>query len=164
MSLLQVVDRKNEIRLTAAPTAVIKQRIATAAQELSRVGDMAARVEIANEALCKFTAVLYERDGDGVPANIDAVTYRLLVPAPWGSAGWRAWGLRKWEAGVLRSILIARVKDTKRPCLYDYNHESRTWHLNAYDYGNLEAAQHYLNRGAITLAEWRKCSKSYASN
>ena len=58
MELLQVVDRKNEIRAAALPASVIKQRIAQAADELNRAGSMALHVEIANEAITRFTFML----------------------------------------------------------------------------------------------------------
>ena len=156
-----MVDRKHEIRAAAPPASAIKQRIAQAADELSRAGSLALHVELANEALTKFTLMLYQREQDGGWANIDTRTHRLLVPAPWGSAGWRVWGLRKWEGAVLRAIMLDRVNDTRRPCLFDYNGEARLWHLNVTAYGVIEAAQHYLQRSPITLAEWRKYAGSY---
>lgn len=161
MELLNIVDRKNEIRGLAQPASAIKQRIAQAAQDLNRAGSMALHVELANEALTKFTLMLYQRDSDNGWANIDARTHRLLVPAPWGSAGWRVWGLRNWESRILRSIMLERVRDAKRPCLFDYNSDNRTWYLNVLDYGVIEAAQHYLQRSPITLAEWRKHDNAY---
>lgn len=161
MELSQIVDRKNEIRTLPEPPAHVKQRIAQAAQELSRAGDIATHVEIANEALTKFAYMLYQREADNVLANVDARTGRLLVPAPWGNAGWKRWGLRHWEAVVLRSVLMARVADRKRPALFDYNADSRTWFLNVSDYGVIESATHYLQRAAISLAEWRQHSTQY---
>ncbi len=44
MELLNVIDRKQEIRNLVEPTATVKQRIAQAAQEISRAGDMALHV------------------------------------------------------------------------------------------------------------------------
>ena len=161
MDLLQVVDRKSEIRSMAQPASMVKQRIAQAAQDLNRAGSMALHVELTNEALAKFTVMLYQREADNTFANIDTRTHRLLVPAPWGSAGWRVWGLRKWEGAVLRAIMLERVKDTRRPCLFDYNVEVRLWFLNVTDYTELTSAQFYLQRSPITLAEWRKYAGSY---
>lgn len=160
MKILNIVDRKAEIRNLAHPTPMIKQRMAVAAQELTRAGNAAIRVELVNEALCRFTAMLYERDQDGVWPNIDIRTYRLLVAAPWGSAGWKRWGLRKWEARIMRGIMLGRVTDKRRPCLFDYNTEARTWYLNGIDYPVFDAAQHYLSRAPITLAEWRRYTSS----
>lgn len=156
MELLNVVDRKHEIRSLAQPASVIKQRIADAANELNRAGSMALHVEIANEALTRFTLMLYQRDQDNGWANIDCRTYRIGPPAPWGSGGWRKWGLRNWESRIFSAVMLDRVRDTRRPCLYDYNTETKKWYLNVAAYPAIEAAQHYLQRSPITLAEWRK--------
>lgn len=161
MELMQTIDRKNEIRAAALPASMVKQRIAQAADELNRAGSMALHVELANEALTKFTLMLYQREQDGGWANIDQRTHRLLVPAPWGSAGWRVWGLRNWESRILRCVMLERVKDARRPCLFDYNTDNRTWYLNVTDYGVIAAADHYLQRSPITLAEWRKHDNAY---
>lgn len=56
----------------------------------------------------------YEADTDGAPCNVDRVTFRLLRPAPWGSDGWKAWGLRHWEAGTLRQIMLNRQEGHRR--------------------------------------------------
>lgn len=151
------LDRIQQIRHTKETLAAyIKQRIATAAQELSRAGDTAVHCEIANEALHKLTVLLYAADSDGWRANVDSVTGRILVVVPWGSRGFASWALRKWEADVLRSILIARSGQREpRPALFDYSPELRTWFLNTGAYGSLAHAQHYLQREPISLALWR---------
>ena len=156
----ELIDRKVTIR-GASPTAHVKQRLAQAATELNRAGMLQAQCEVINEALCQFTAMLYQRDSDGVLANVDARTGRLLVPAPWGDSGWKQWGLRQWEARILRSLLLTRLQDAKRPPLFDFNNHSRTWYLNSGDYPSLEAATHYLQRGAVKLAEWRNVSGDF---
>ena len=153
--LLSVVDRKNEVR-DSQPTQVIKQRLAVAADTLNRVGALAIHVEVANEALCKLVYVLYQKEVDGSLANVDTRTHRLLIPVPWGDRGWKRWGLRHWEAVVLRGIMLDRLTNKKRPSLFDYNTDTRTWYLNLVDYGVFDAAQHYLTRSPITVAEWRK--------
>lgn len=161
MELPNIIDRKQAIRTLPEPAQHVKQRMVDAAESLNRAGDLAKHVELANEMLCKFSYMLYAKAADGVLANVDNRTGRLLVPAPWGDAGWKKWGLRHWEAAVLRAILIERVGDHKRPCLFDYSADSRTWFLNVADYSAVEAATHYLNRSPITLAEWRKHSTAY---
>ena len=158
MELMQVVDRKNEIRAAALPASVIKQRIAQAADELSKAGDVAARVEVANEAISKLTSILYQRDIDGIYPNLDNVTKRIIIAAPWGSVGWKRWGMRHWEAGIVRKILMPRQANytqKQRPPLFVYS-ESRYWYLNLFDYPTLETAQHWLQRSAITVQEWRQ--------
>jgi len=154
----QLIDRKVLIR-GASPTAHVRQRIAQAADELNRAGAMAMRVELVNEALLKFTHVLYAKDTDGAFANIDSVTGRVLLCAPWGSAGWKVWGLRNYEARVLRSILMARL-DTKPLPLFDYEH--KIWYVNRGQYRTISIAAGYLEHNPVTVAEWRKHSKQYA--
>ncbi len=158
MMPLELTDRKQMLRAAANPPAAIRQRIASAADELNRAGLMAARVELLNEALCKFTTMLYTRDTDGALANIDSPTGRLLVCAPWGAAGWRKWGLRNYEARVLRAALMGRMG---KDCLFDYG--SQAWFLNRQDYRTLAMALHYLETKPVTVSEWRKYASKYAS-
>lgn len=155
MELPQIVERVADIR-HARPSPHTRQRLAEAAQELSRAGDVQMRVEMANEALAAFVAILYHVDSDGVPANIDPVTWRVLIPAPWGSSGWRRWGLRHWEARTLRNILQIRCEARKHKSLFDYNGETLSWHLAARDYPTAAAALGYLKASPVTLAEWRQ--------
>jgi hypothetical protein len=155
MELKQMVERVVDIR-NARPSKYVRQRVQEAAQELSRAGDLQMRVELANEALMAFTSILYHADTDQRPANIDPVTWRLLVPAPWGSAGWRVWGLRSWEARVLRQILRIRCDTRKHVNLFDYNDALKSWHLNIGCYRTRTEALAYLKQYPITLEEWRK--------
>jgi len=157
----ELIDRKVLIR-GSSPTAHVRQRIAQAADELNRAGTIAARVELVNEALCKFAILLYQKDTDGTLANVDGVTGRVLVCAPWGSAGWQRWGLRNWEARVLRSVLMARLHDAKRPPLFDYG--NNTWYLNRAHYRSVGQAQHQLEQAPVTVSEWRNHAKRYAES
>jgi len=161
MMPLELTDRKQMLRMAANPPAAVRQRIQSAAGELNRVGAMAARVELVNEALCKFTHMLYERDTDGALANIDFITGRLFVPAPWGSVGWRVWGLRNWESRIMRAVLVSRL-DAKPGALFDY--ADQCWFLNRSQYKSIHAAQFYLEHNPITLAEWRKHAKAHAES
>lgn len=164
MELNEIVDRKHEVRMLPPAPQFVKQRIAKAAEELNRAGDMAAHVEIANEALCKLAVILYQCDSDGVYANIDNRTHRLLIPAPWGSLGWKHWEVRKWEAEILRAILMARVVKPRHIALFDYSAETRTWHLNIVSYPALDKAQAYLQHCAVTLTEWRMYADKYTAS
>jgi hypothetical protein len=160
---LATLAGKPEVR-SARPGEYVKQRIAEAAHQLSRAGAMAARCELVNEALHRLVHLLYEADTDGGPANVDRVTLRLLPPAPWGSAGWRRWGLRAWEAETLRHILRERqatFKPGKLPPLFVYDHDLRYWTLNAHDYPTIEAAEKWLKQCPVTLAEWRQYAERY---
>src|SRR5262245_11728610 len=107
MNALKIMQRKGDVRLSS-PREFVKQRIAESADKLSKAGQMAARVELMNEALHHLVHLCYQSDTDGEVANVDRVTLRLLIPAPWGSSGWKTWGLRAWEGETLRRILLAR--------------------------------------------------------
>lgn len=162
MNVLDTVARKFDVR-AAQPKEYVRQRIAESAAELSHKGYLAARLEIISEALHRLCGVLYELDSDGGLANVDRVTHRILVPLPWGSSGWNRWSLRAWEAEALRNILRTRQASEARirPPLFDYNDEGWTWHLNYSDYPGLAAAQFYLQREPIRLAELRSFHDGY---
>ena len=162
MSFSDVLERVSEIRSAPSPDVYIKRRVAKSAQELSKAGELAARVEVITEALTKFTALLYQADTDGQLCNVDYANYRLLVPAPWGASGWRVHGLRHWEATALRGHLMERSMQVgKRPALFEYNTECRTWHMNALDYSSFEMAQRYLQKEALSVSKLRELSSKY---
>jgi hypothetical protein len=145
-------ERKPEIR-ESRPREYVKQRIAESAANLSRAGVLAARVELINEALCRLAELAYELDTDGTLANVDSVTYRLLIPAPWGRSGYIRWGLRQHEATTLRAILRTRQASPSRPPLFTF--DAQSWYVNMYDYNTLQTAQWWLQKSPITLKEWR---------
>jgi hypothetical protein len=151
-----VLDRKPGIR-ESRPKAFVRQRLADAANRLSLAGHLAARVELVNEALCRLVELLYQPDTDNLWANIDSTSYRLLIPAPWGAAGWRYYGLRKWEGRALNRILRTRLDawtPAQRPPLFNY--DAGCWYLNVPDYGTLDAALWWVKHSQITLKEWRR--------
>lgn len=165
-NVLRLTDRKNEIRSAPGPGAYVKQRIADAADALSLAGTLAARCELANEALCALVELCYQADADNRAANVDLVTLRLLIPAPWGSSGWKRWGLRGHEATVLRRILLARQNNWKQgraAPLFTYDPDCRYWTLNIHDYPRIIEAQAWLRSNAITLTEWRRAAQQVLS-
>lgn len=162
MNLDTLIDRTQEVRQAASnPNQVIKQRMAEVAADISRAGENQKRVELLQEACLAMTKLCYECDPDGQPANIDSRTYRLLIPAPWGKAGWRRWGLRAWEAEILRQILIVRCQMRRMEPLFDYNTEARTWHVNMQQYGRLDVALLYWKSNPVSLKEWRRHADVY---
>jgi hypothetical protein len=156
MNALKTIARKFDVRI-AHPKEMVRQRIANDADRLNRAGRDAARLVVVNEALSRCTELLYVLDS-GRLCNVDRVTFRLLIPAPWGGKGWRVWGLRYWEGRALRRILWERQATFKsgqvRPPLFTYDPDAWAWHLNYGDYGTLNAAGWYLKRAAVTLQEW----------
>jgi len=122
------------------------------AQNLSRRGLAAAKVELLNHALAAAADLCLEYDADGRPANVDHVTGAVLVPLPWGEAGYRRWGLRVTECRQLRYILLQRA-DRDRPPLFDYDPAIRRWVFPLS--WSRRTAGAYMSLQPITLAEYR---------
>lgn len=154
MEILNYFDRAREAG-ARRPTFSPKARMVQAAEELNQAGVLQAQIGVAEGALVSFINTLYATDADGRPANFDAETGRILIPLPWGSSGWRHWGLRKLEAGCLRRVLMGRA-NMKRPLpLFCYDHESRQWFLDAEAYSTLDDALVWAKNYAPRLGEWR---------
>ncbi|MBP8291463.1 MAG: hypothetical protein KAX65_01745 [Caldilineaceae bacterium] len=122
------------------------------AQNLSRRGVAMAKVELMNQALATAVDLCLEEDPDGRPANVDHVTGIVIVPLPWGEAGYKLWGLRITECRQMRYILRARA-ERDRPPLFDYHPELRRWVFGRT--WTRRSAATYINHMPITLAEYR---------
>lgn len=157
----ELTDRVHTTRLAPKPPKFVRERLAEAAEKLNRVTELATYTEVSNEAIVKLTAMLYEPAIDGEFANVDTVNGRILVPVPWGDNGWQAWGLRNWEAVVLRRILRQRCLSTKPVSLFDFNEQSNRWHLDIAAYPTRDSAFAYLKQFPITAEEWRAFSEAY---
>ena len=158
MSLDTLFDRAVTIR-QASPTTTIRQRMAENAEAISKAGDNQARVELLNEAVLALTTILYVTE-DGRYVNIDQRTHRILVAKPWGSAGWKRWGIRYWEGLVLRKILMTRAQMRRVAPLFDYG-ETNQWYLNLRDYPRIDSALIYWKANPITLRDWRLFADAY---
>jgi hypothetical protein len=122
------------------------------AQNLSRRGVAMAKVELMNNVLATAVDLCLEEDPDGRAANIDHMTGIVIVPLPWGEAGYKMWGLRITECRQMRYILRRRA-ERDRPPLFDYDPQMRRW-VFARSWGRRTAAI-YLNLQPITLTEYR---------
>jgi hypothetical protein len=120
------------------------------AHGLNLAGQDRARYERVAEALYRVTELAYAVDEDGY-ANVDRVTWRLRIPAPWGSSGWKHYGLREWEGRVLNRML--RQHQGRRPRLFEYDRQC--WYLNVADYPTFEAAQYWL-RHEVRYSLWQQ--------
>lgn len=127
--------------------------IRQAAQALSRRGVAGAKVELCNAVLLALVELLHEVDPDGVTPHVDDATGRILIPAPWGKRGYRAWGLRQAEGKALNWLLRRRCDRQAEP-LFVYDEDGRSWLLGA-PYTSKGAALAYLRQCPITLGEWR---------
>lgn len=121
-----------------------------AAQRLSKRAVYAATAALCNEALRQLHELVNDRT-DGVFLNFDTVTWRLLVPVPWGWRHCHLYGLRRTEADVLRAIMHKRSVTVTPPPLFTY--DAGKWYLNAADYRTTRDAAKYLDEYAITLEE-----------
>jgi hypothetical protein len=136
--------------------------ISRAAESLSRRNADAAIVELFSEAVQRLTLLAYERDaglpeGDGY-CNIDSVTGKLLIPAPWGRAGHKRWGITPSESVILREMIQRRQlqRDDRPPGLWLYDRARRCWRLNLYDFDALADGQRYWQRWPLTVGEYRE--------
>ena len=162
--LTQLLERAQIVTTIATP-ASIKQRIAPTADELNLAGHSQAQLDIAITAIAHLIAKLYVTEADAGLANVDSMTGRILMrPLPWGESGAARWGLRRWEGQCLRRLMLDRVGQRRRlPCLFDYNTESRQWHLNTHDYPTGVDALEWLKRDGPRLVEWRTIINDYRS-
>lgn len=132
-----------------------RQRTAAAAEEISLAADLQAHVDVAEASIVALINVLYAVDADQRPANYDEVTGRILIALPWGSSGWRRWGLRKWEAHCLRRIMMVRSKERRPPPLFCYDKATRQWFVETEVYPDTESALRWLKDHTPTATEWR---------
>jgi hypothetical protein len=152
--IVLTVARKGEIA-QAAPARHTSLR--HAAEALSRRNVDAATVELFMEAVQRLTLLAYERDADGY-CNIDGITGRLLIPAPWGRSGHKRWGITPSESVVLREMIQQRQmgRNAGAPGLWVYDHSQRTCRLNLYDFDTLADGQRYWQKWPLTVAELRQ--------
>lgn len=143
-----------------APALPSRRRLAVQAEELNRAGIVQAQLDVCIASMVALIKILYAVDADGRPVNIDEATGRIMVPLPWGSSGWRRWGLRKWEAELLRRFLIDRWGD-RRDKLFAYDDGTRQWYIDTELYQDREAALSYLKAHGPKLNEWRGIVDSY---
>lgn len=127
-----------------------------AAENLSRRNIDAAVVELLMEAVQRVTLLAYERDEDGL-CNVDSVTGKLLIPAPWGRNGYKSWGLRPVEGVCLREVMQRRQLPSgdRPPGLFLYDRYGRTWNLNMFDFDRMPDGQGYWQKWPITVGEYR---------
>jgi len=129
------------------------QRMHEAASALSRRNVYRARAKLMHEALQTFVSLAYETfDGSNIRANMD-VDGAVLVAAPWGSAHYQSYGLRRFEADCLRWEMLRRSRaGGDDPALFVYFDDMRRWYVDLHAYPHLVDAQEYVNRCPVT---WR---------
>ena len=150
-SIVRMVERKGSIATMQPDRHTTIQR---AAEALSlRVVDKAI-VEVLNEALARLTQLCYERDETGTLVNVDPATGRVLVPLPWGRAGYSKWGLTSPEATAFRRVMFTRQRQGLP--LFFYERSRRAWYLNLADYPEGAVVLAKLGEWEISVVEYRK--------
>lgn len=120
-----------------------------AAKHLSRRGLAATKAELFNHALAALAELCMEWETDTRRANVD-VDGRLLVPVPWGDAGYKVWGLRVTEARVLRRIMLQRAGHAGALWYYDVDGRCWLWNLEH----RKGSAISYLSNHPVTVPEY----------
>jgi hypothetical protein len=151
--IIKLVERKGDIAQSAPKRHTALRK---AADVLSLRNVDQAIVELFGEAVQRLTLLAYEQDGSGF-CNIDPITGRLLLPAPWGRLGHKRWGITPSESVVLREMILQRQigRGGRSPGLWRYDQSQRTWRLNLYDFDTLADGQKYWERFPLTVAEYR---------
>jgi len=151
--IIKTLERKGDTSQAQPQRFVVVQR---AAAELSRRNADAAVVEVFAEAMQRLTLLAYERDADGY-CNIDAVTWRILIPLPFGKLGHRRWGITPSESVVLREMVQQRQlgRNGRAPGLFLFDASRRAWRLNLYDFDTLADGQKYWQRWPLSVQDYR---------
>ena len=155
MELLQgFTERKSGVVGVALRAG--RQRAGNVAGQLSRRGRLAASAELCNEAVTQLLRLAWQADTDGYAANVDQVTGRLLVPAPWGDNGYRAYGLRSTEGRALRAYMMGlQGKQGAGAPIFTYDGLSRSWYLNIFDH-TPESSLAYWTKWGLTDKQYRQ--------
>lgn len=153
LRIIKTMDRKTPI-VKATPDRHIGLR--NLAVNLSRRLYDQATIELLTEALCRLVTLAYDADAAGY-VNIDGVTGRLLIPAPWGRSGRSLWGLYPSEGDTLR--LILRGRQSTGDSLFVYDRGRRSWLVNLHDYPDVQRALAYWKECPISGEEYRLAYK-----
>ena len=152
--LQQFTERKGGVVGVALRAG--RQRAGNVAAQLSRRGRLAASAELCNEAVTQLLRLAWQADTDGYAANVDQVTGRLLVPAPWGDNGYRAYGLRSTEGRALRGYMMGlQGKQGAGAPIFTYDGLSRSWYLNHFDH-TPQSSLDYWKRWGLSDKAYRE--------
>lgn len=159
MSLNNLFERAHDVA-RAVPHVSPQKRMSQRAEELSRAGTMQAHLDVCVAAMVALTNVLYATDADNRQPNLDEVTGRILIPLPWGSTGYKRWGLRRWEGYVLRKVLIAKCR-RGGAVLFGFDDATNQWYLDTETFPTVNSALLWIHQHGPTLHEWRPIINEY---
>jgi hypothetical protein len=153
-SIFHSLGRKEDIASTRPPRHTTVQRLAA---NLSRRNVDMAIVELFMEVMQRLTQLAYETS-EGVLCNVDPVTHRFLIAAPFGRNGHKRWGLSRSEGIVLREMIQQRQvqTDSRPPGLFLYDRTRRCWICNMFDFDTLAGAQRYWAQWPLVVQEYRQ--------
>lgn len=150
-NILQTFTRKDAIAQTSPQRHTSIQR---AAEALSRRNVDQATTELLNEALARLVLLTYERDDTGSFCNVDGATGKMMIPLPWGKAGYAKWGLSPSEADTMRRIMFIRQRVGLPLFFFDRNR--RSWFVNLADYPDGAVVLAQLKEWEIGVGEYRE--------
>lgn len=129
----------------------LRNREQVAADQLNRLTVENSYVAACMSAVLRLTELCFVRVGSRL-INVDPVTWRVDIHVPWSDSGFKKYGLRKWEAEVLRQMILARGNSRRGAPLFDFG-VSR-WHINLENYPTMEDAITYWQKHPLTVDEW----------
>lgn len=92
---------------------------------------------------------LYQGDGSVSPFEVDPTTNRIVTALPWGSDGYRAWGLSRSTRDAFNAHMRAR-SDEVHP-LFRFDTLSAKWLLNVADFPMVESALAHVAADPVTM-------------
>ena len=154
MGIDEFNGRQNTIvRAGASIKNHAQARLQSQANNLSRKGLIAAACEHINSAVQEFIGLLYVVDTTGYPANLDMVSYKVLIPSPWSCRHYATYGLRSTESELLRRHMLL-LSSTPNRLLY-YDKSTRKWYVNSM-YQSLKDASNYWKSHQIEPEQYLK--------
>lgn len=157
--MLETLDRTLDIRVSSIPNSTKGRNMSLTEGIFDKSGWCSATVGLFNECLLKVSGVLYKKDT--LYINLDNITNRVLIPLPWGSTGYKNYGIRANECDVFRRIMIAKSLSKRKRPLFDYSEVNRSWYFNVLDYPTIEEGFRYLKINEVTVSDYLLHYKAY---
>lgn len=118
------------------------------------------RVEFVNQTVYEFACSLYEIDGDGNWVNLSSwKSGEIKIQVPFGDAGTTVYRLKQKEArylGLRYRFIVRMYKPGSIFPLFEYNSETRLWHINTSPYGSIDLVKAYFYFYKMTVEEYAK--------
>ena len=158
MKFNNTVEQIENIRNSA--DHLLKKQLQKVADDVSNSVRVGNKILFFNELLSALTNIMYEKQNNRF-VNLDEISFRILIPVPWGASGYKLWHLKQWESEILRSILFLRMDNRLVPPLYLYADEQRRWVMNIIDYPTLVDAFRYVKTYQINITEYELARQLY---